>query len=107
MIEDGFQLKQKTAVALIDLTASCDMVWHQGLRLQLLRTIPDKYLVAFIMDTLSNRRFVLGTSDGQESRGRRLKNGAPRGQFFLLVFSTSISAISRQHCPPNWLALMT
>jgi len=106
-IEDGIQLKQKTAVALVDLTAAYDTVWHQGLRLKLLRTILDKHLVAFIMETLSNRRFVLRTSDGQESRARRLKNGVPRGQFLLLVFSTSISAITRRHCPPNWLTLMT
>ena len=58
-IEDGFQLKQKTAVALVDLTAAYDTVWHQGLQLKLLRTIRDKHLVAFTMETLSNRRFVL------------------------------------------------
>jgi len=67
--------KQETAVALVDLPAAHDTVWHQGLRLKLLRTIPDKDLVAYIMETLSNRRFVLRTSDGQESRARRLKNG--------------------------------
>jgi len=59
IIEDGFQLKQKTAVALVDLTAAYDTVWHQGLQLKLLRTIRDKHLVAFTMETLSNRRFVL------------------------------------------------
>jgi len=52
--EDGFQLKKKTAVALVDLTAAYDTVWHQGLRLKLLRAIPDKHLVRFIMETLSN-----------------------------------------------------
>ena len=41
IIVNGFQLKQKTAVALVALTAVCDTVWHQGLRLKLLRTIPD------------------------------------------------------------------
>ena len=35
-------------------------------------------LVAFIMETLSNRRFVLRTSDGQESFARPLKNGIPQ-----------------------------
>jgi len=71
--------KQKTAVALFDLPAAYDTVWHQGLRLKLLRTIPDTHLVAFIMETLSNRRFVLRTSDVRESRARRLKNGVPQG----------------------------
>jgi len=106
IIEDGFQLKQKTAIALVELTAAYDTVWHQRLRLKLLRTIPDKHLVAFIMETLINRKFVLRTSDGQESRTRRLKNVVPQGSILLLDFSTSISAISRQHCPPYWHTLM-
>jgi len=62
IIEDGFQLKQKTAVAFVDLTAAYDTVWHQGRRLKLLRTIPDKHQEAFIVETLSNGRFVLRTS---------------------------------------------
>ena len=45
------------------LTAAYDTVWHQGLRLKRLRTVPDKHLIAFIMETLSNRRFVLRIGD--------------------------------------------
>jgi len=89
----GFQLKQKTAVALVDLTAAYDTVWHQGLRLKLLRRIPDKYLVAFIMETLSNRRFVRRASDRQESRARRLKNGVPQGSMPCLSFAMTFSFI--------------
>jgi len=94
IIEDGFQLKQKTAVALVDLTAAYDTVWHQGLRLKLLRAISDQHLVAFIMETLSNRRFVLRTSDGQESSARRLKNGVPQGSILApCLFNIHISYI--------------
>ena len=82
IIEDSFQLKQKTAVALVNLTAAYDTVWHQGLQLKLLHTIPDKHLVTFIMESLSNRRSVLQTSDGQESCARCLKNGVLQGSIF-------------------------
>ena len=47
--------------------------------LKLLRTIPDRHMVRFIMEMLSNRSFTLRTSDGQTSRLRRLKNGVPQG----------------------------
>ncbi|KAJ3592920.1 hypothetical protein NHX12_005258, partial [Muraenolepis orangiensis] len=50
-----------------------------GPLLQLLRTIPDRHMVKFIMETLSNRSFILQTSSGQCSRLRRLKNGVPQG----------------------------
>ena len=94
IIEDGSQLKQKTALALVDLTAAYDTVWHQGLRVKLLRIIPDKHLAAFIVETLSNRRFVLRTSDGQESRARRLKNGVPQGSILApCLFNIYISDI--------------
>ena len=36
-------------------------------------------MVKFIMEMLSNRSFVLQTSDGQRSRLRRLRNGIPQG----------------------------
>jgi len=89
-----FQLKQKTAVALVDLTAAIDTVWHQGLWGKLLCTIPHKRLVAFIMGTLSNRRFVLRTSDGQDSHARRLKNGVSQVSILALcLFNIYISDV--------------
>ncbi|KAJ8353631.1 hypothetical protein SKAU_G00211980 [Synaphobranchus kaupii] len=78
-IKDSFQDNQKAGVVLLDLTAAYDTVWHRGLHLKLLRTIPDRHMVRFIMDMLSNRSFVLQTSGGQRSRLRRLKNGVPQG----------------------------
>jgi len=56
--EDDFQPKQKTAVALVDLTAAYDTVWHQGLGLKVLRTVPDKHMVAFIMDRVARLAFL-------------------------------------------------
>ena len=56
-----------------------DTVWLRGLHMKLLETIPDKHLVGFIMELLSNRSFRLHTSNGQSSRVRRLRNGVPQG----------------------------
>ena len=63
----------------MDLNAAYDTVWHQGLALKLLQTIPDRHLVRFIVDIISSRSFILKTSDGQCSLLRRLKNGVPQG----------------------------
>ena len=73
-IEYGFEHRQKLGVVLLDLTAAYDTASHQGLRLKLLRKLPDYRMVAFIMETLSNRQFTLHTSN-RRSRPRRLKNG--------------------------------
>ncbi|KAJ3582540.1 hypothetical protein NHX12_000504 [Muraenolepis orangiensis] len=78
-IEDSFQDNEKAGVVYLDLTAAYDTVWHRGLHLKLLRTIPDRHMVKFIMETPSNRSFNLQTSSGQCSRLRRLKNGVPQG----------------------------
>ena len=78
-IEDSFQANEKAGVVLLDLTATYDTVWHRGLHLKLLQMIPDRQMVKFIMEMLSNRSFVQKTSDGQQSRLRRLKNSVPQG----------------------------
>ena len=39
---------------------------------KLLRMLPDRHMVHFIVELISNRSFVLKTSDGQQSRLRRL-----------------------------------
>ena len=78
-IEESFEKRHKAGVVLVDLTAAYDTVWHQGLTLKLLRSVPDRHLVRFLCTILSNRSFILKTSDGQASRPRRLRNGVPQG----------------------------
>ena len=77
-IEDSFQNNEKAGVVFLDLTAAYDTVWHRGLHLKLLRIIPDRHMMGFIMEMLSNRSFVVHTNDGQRSRLRIMKNGVPQ-----------------------------
>ena len=78
-IEDSFQHNENAGVVFLDLTAAYDTVWHRGLHLKLLRIIPDRHMMGFIMEMLSNRSLVVNTCDGQRSRLRRMKNGVPQG----------------------------
>ena len=93
-IEDSFQHNEKAGVVFLDLTAAYDTAWHRGLHLKLLRIIPDRHMVGFIMEMLSNRSFVVHTSDGQRSRLRRMvSRRVPSSHRCCL---TSISAIFRK-----------
>ena len=56
-IEKSFENGYKAGAIMLDLTATYDTVWHQGLALKPLHTIPDRHLVLFIMNFLSNRSF--------------------------------------------------
>ena len=107
-IEDGFQLKQKTAAALVDLTAAYDTVWHQGLRLKLLRTTPDKHLVCFIMETLSN---ICPWNKRRTTKSRTtLKEWCPQGSIlapclFNIYISDIPKTLSTKLAYPDDLAL--
>ena len=78
-IEAGFEQNQQVGVALVDLTAAYDTVWLRGLNLKLLRMLPDRHMVSFVMKLLTDRSLTLRTSDGQVSRLRRIHNGVPQG----------------------------
>ena len=63
----------------VDLTAAYDNVWHRDLTCKLLRLLPDRHVVYFIMELVRNRSFILTTGNGPQSRLRRLRNGVPQG----------------------------
>ena len=110
-IEEAFEKGHKAGVVLVDLTAAYDTVWHHGLILKLLQTIPDRHLVRFLSTIISNRSFILKTSDGQVSRMRRLKNGAPQGSvlaptLFNIYLSDLPSTSSSKYAYADDLALL-
>lgn len=81
-IEDGFQLREKVGVVLLDLTAAYDTVWHHGLHLKLLWSVPDCSLW---------KCYQTAASDGQCSKLRRLRSGVPQGSVLsLTLFKVSV-----------------
>ena len=110
-IEAGFEHNQKVGVALVDITAAYDTVWLRGLHLKLLRMLPDRHMVSFVMELLTNQSFTLRTSDGQVSRLRRIHNGVPQGSTLApTLFNICISDIpkttSKQYGYADDLALL-
>ena len=77
-IEISFDKRLKSGIVLVDLSAAYDIVWHRGLTLKLLRTIPSKEMVQVIMSMISQRRFHVHMRE-EKSRCRTLTNGVPQG----------------------------
>ena len=73
-IETAFEERKKAGVVMVDLSAAHNTVWHQGLKLKLLQTLKDQEMVNMIMEMVTNRSFILSTTDGITSRRRCLKN---------------------------------
>ena len=101
------EAKETASAVLVDLTIAYDTVWNRWLTLKLLRMLPDRHMVHFIVELISNRSFVLKTSDGQQSRLRRLKNGVPRNLSWPHCCSTSTSMTSLIPSSRNMPMLMT
>ena len=58
-MEHAFDKKLKAGIVFVDLSAGYDTVWHHGLTLKLLRTLPSKEMVCVIMSLISQRRFYV------------------------------------------------
>ena len=110
-IQKSFENGCKARAVIVNLTDAYNTVWHQDLALKLLRTIPDRHLVRFIMNILSNCRFKLKTSEGQISRLRIFKNGLPQGStlshiLFNIYISDIPTTVSHQYGYSNDMALL-
>ena len=77
--DDSFQHNEKAGVVFLDLSAAYDTVWHRGLHRKVIRIIPDRHMVGFIMEMLSNRSFVVHISDGQRNRLKKNVEFCPAG----------------------------
>ena len=106
-IGDSFQHNEKAGVVFLGFTAAYDTVWHRGLHLKLLRTIPERHMVGFIVAVLSNRSFIEHASDGERSRLIRLTIGVPQGSVLSPMLFKSISAIFRKQLQGSTVMLTT
>ena len=59
IIERAFDKKEKVGAVFVDLSAAYDTIWHRGLTLKLLRTVPSKNLVQVVMTMILCRSFRL------------------------------------------------
>ena len=110
-ITTAFQRKEKAGAVFVDLSAAYDTIWHRGLALKLLQTIPSKHMVKLIMQMMTNRSFTLHI-DHQKTKKKMLKNGVPQGSVlapicFNIYTSDLPTTTSKKYTYADDIALLT
>lgn len=78
IISKGFENKQFTVIAFLDVTKAFDKVWTEGLKYKLLRINIPQYLVAIIFSFLEDRKFLVRVNS-TTSTVRNIHAGVPQG----------------------------
>ncbi|UYV64706.1 hypothetical protein LAZ67_3001719 [Cordylochernes scorpioides] len=77
-IENGFQLGQKSAVVLLDLSSAYDTVWIDGLIYKLAKVLKCKQTLNLLSSLLSPRKFTVYLNS-KSSKEYTIYNGLPQG----------------------------
>lgn len=78
IIVNGFENKQNTVIAFLDVAQAFDKVWIDGLIFKLLHLHPPNYLVGIVVSFLKNRTFVVRLN-GEYSTVKTIHAGVPQG----------------------------
>lgn len=81
-IENGYNKKQNTAVAFIDLSSAYETVWRKGLLSKFLDVFPCKTLYTILNNMLSNREIIVYIGE-EKIKMRLLNNGLPQGSMLV------------------------
>ena len=77
-IDDGFQQKKKSVIALLDLSKAYDMVWQQKLIITMKETgVPQQFL-QWISNFLQNRQAKVRLNNA-EGKSMKIRQGLPQG----------------------------
>ena len=87
--------RNKCGAVFVDLSAAHDTVWHRGLALKMLQLIPNKHMVRFIRELITNRSFKLYFGK-DSSKTYTIKNGVPRGSVLVPKLFTIICMTFRK-----------
>lgn len=77
-IEKGFENKQYTAVAFLDIAQAFDRVWLEGLKFKLLHLNLPSYITAILFSFLEDRTFSV-IVNSEISQTRPIRAGVPQG----------------------------
>ena len=94
-IEDCFEAKETAGTVLFDLTAAYDTVWHRGLTLKLLRMLPDRHMVHFIVELISNCSLCLRPAMDSKAGYADSRTAFPKDLSWLhcCLISTSMTSL--------------